>query len=130
MPKTDPITQASLEAAADDVDKIPLSYSEAKALYVGMANMITATYGRFFALAEKMERKVENKFTSRTSGPSAVVPLLPCKSDGPFNKTVTVDPERFRTWLEELTATKLEGGLITASVTIDGYLQVTFEGRE
>jgi hypothetical protein len=63
----------------------------------------------------------------RTSGPSAVVPLLPCKSDGPIlNKTVTVDPERFRTWLEALTAMRLEGGLLTAAVTIDGHLRVTF----
>ncbi len=71
-----------------------------------------------------------NHSIERTSGPSAMVPLLPCKSDGPFIKTVTVDAERFRAWLEELTATRLEGGLINASVTIDGYLQVTFEGRE
>jgi len=65
----------------------------------------------------------------RTSGPSAVVPLLPCKSDGPFNKTVTVDALRFRAWVEELTGMRLEGGLINAAVTIDGHLKVTF-GKE
>jgi hypothetical protein len=67
---------------------------------------------------------------SRTSGPVAVVPLLPRKSIDPlYTKVVTVDSERFRAWVEELTATPLEGGLIKAMVTIDGYLQVTFEGK-
>lgn len=64
----------------------------------------------------------------RTSGPVAVVPLLPRKPIDPINtKTVTVDTERLRAWLEELTAMRLEGGLINAVVTVDGYLEVTFQ---